>query len=288
MGPVLRNLLLAVSGLAWVAMMYHLCRSEVLPYFEYRSTPTYHSVLRNRVDRQIVRRSIHMGQEAVGESVTAFAPGPRETRRIVTRFEMSLEGLLKMMGMGNQLSAAVDRVSVVSEQRIGAGYRLDSFLMKGQILVPVEIEGIREGDQMRISYHVATMQGESVLPFDHSAMLGGGYTPLQGIGRPQIGKRWKLQSLDPNVFMGKPKLVTIFARIEDVETIEVLGKRVQAYRIEFRKDLNKELPLSRMWVDEEGEVLLEEMQVFNLQCRIVLEEKREATAKEIEEFLEKK
>lgn len=278
-------MLLAITGLAWALMMAALVQNEVIPYFEYQASPTYRSFLKERPSREYSIRTVYLGSEPVGQSRSMIYPGPHESRYVFTEFDMSLAGLLNMMGMKKQLNSAVDRVSIVSKQTINAAYQLEAFTMKGQVMLPINVEGKREGDQMKVSYNVASMKGVTELPFERMAMLGGSYTPLQGIGKPVVGKKWKLQTLDIDVFSGKPRFVTVFARIEAKETTSYQGRNIEAYRIEFRKDLNKELPLSRMWVDEEGEVLIEEMQVFNLSCRVVLEKKESATPDQVTRFV---
>jgi hypothetical protein len=278
-------MLLGITGLTWALMMAALVQNEVIPYFEYQASPTYRSFLKERPTREFSLRTVYLGSEAVGQSRTMIYPGPHESRQVFTEFDMSMAGLLTMMGMKKQLNSAVDRISIVSRQSINAAYQLEWFKMSGQVMLPIKVEGRREGNLMKVTYDVASMKGETDLPFERMAMLGGSYTPLQGVGKPSVGKKWKLQTLDVEVFSGKPKFVTVFARIEAKETIVYQGRNIEAYRIEFRKDLNKELPISRLWVDEDGEVLIEEMQVFNLSCRVVLEKKEPATPEQVSRFV---
>lgn len=282
---MVRTMLLAITGLAWALMMAALVQNEVIPYFEYQASPTYRSLLREKPSREFSVRTIHLGSDVVGQSRTMIYPGPDDSRHVFTEFDMSLSGLLSMMGMKRQLNSAVDRISIVSKQTINSSFQLESFKMNGQVMLPIHVEGKRVGNVMKVDYVMASMKGSSELPFEKMAMLGGSYTPLQGVGKPVVGKKWKLQTLDIDLFSGKPKFVTVFARIEAKETIVYLGRNIEAYRIEFRKDVNKELPLSRLWVDEEGDVLIEEMQVFNLSCRVVLEKKERASQEQVQRFV---
>jgi hypothetical protein len=107
------------------------------------------------------------------------------------------------------------------------------------------------------------------------------YNPLEGIGKPQVGKRWKIQTLDVDVFAGRPKLSAVFAQIAEREAVEHRGNKVSAYRVDVYKALDGSPPLSQVWINEEGEVLIEQMKVYNLSCRIVLVEKRILTPQEV-------
>jgi hypothetical protein len=285
MPDMVRTLALAVTGLSWAVMMSALVQNEVIPYFEYQAQPSYRTLLKDRPTREYYMRTIYMGNDLVGHSRTMVYPALNNTQQIMTRYEMSLSGLLQMMGMNKSLENAVDKISLVSRQSINAAYQLESFTMKGKVLLEVSVDGRRDGDQMKIHYNVANIKGTADLPFEKMSMMGGAYTPVQAIGKPAVGKQWKLQTLDVDIFSGKPRFVTVFARIEDKETIVYQGKKVEAFRIEFRKELKKELPLSRLWVDHTGEVLVEEVNVFNLSCRIVLEKKELATPEQVAQFV---
>jgi hypothetical protein len=269
-------------------MMALLVQQEVIPYFEYQSIPTYRGLLKDRPVRELVRRSIYLGGEVVGEAQTVIYPGTNDGRNIYTEFDMSLSGILKMLKMDARLLGATDRISLISRQRLNASYRLDGFDINGRVLVPVHAQGERQEDVMKVSYELAMVKGKAEIPFEKTSMMTSEFSPMLGVGKPSVGKRWKLQTLQMDILSGRPSFMTIYARIEDRELIDYKGKKVPAYRVEFRKEIGKELPLSRLWVDEEGEVLVEEQKIFALSCRIVLEERTALTPEQVTQRTDKR
>jgi hypothetical protein len=286
---VTRALVLAVTGIFWAYMMSEMLQREIVPYFEYQASPSYRTMLRERAQRELVRRTIRIGTEHIGEAVTVIYPGPGGGTHQFTDLKLSLRGMLPMLRLDQKLPQALDKISIQTRVFIDVAFQLESFSSSGDLLVPVQIEGRRQGDVVQITYQIDRVRGSVELPFDKLSMLAGLSSPMEGVGKPALGKRWKIQTLDVELWSAKPRMTTVFAQIVEREYMDHKGKKVLAFRIDVRRKLDDGRPLSQVWVDDQGEVIVEQMDVLGrIPCTIELEEKRSLTAGEVSEWVSPK
>lgn len=276
--------ILGLSLLAWASMMSWLVQRELIPYWEIREGPTYRSSWPKEVPFY-VRKRVYLGHRPVGEAETAYLSRPdREEGVMATHFRLRADEVLRELGFGEAMAGRIDSVNLLAKLQVDAAYRLCRCAIEGEILWPIRVLAVPQGDQMSIEYKIAGESGTRIVPYDSSMLmnfLGG----IAGFGPPTPASQWRLQTLEFDLLGRSLRRSTLYARVEEEkETVLLEGRIVEAMRVDFRTGPEKKLPLKSCWVDERGRVLVEELPLLKCLLKIVLVEERGLTIPEVAEW----
>lgn len=254
-------------------MMALLFEREIRPYFEYRQPPSYRTFLRKKTEPEMELRSIFFGKERVGQAERLLEPQGGAGHRLRSRVQMDLRSLLPLAVEGDT------RIGLASEVSVDGEGRLCRFESRGGLRgLNFTVRGIREGKKLKVAYDVVLFSGEQEVEFPPDAMLSDYFLPFEGGGGLAEGKKWKSRMLDLDNLIslkGKRELTftEVYAVVVGREVVRALGHDRYAFKVEVRKEPTQALPSYTLWVDEEGFVLRQEMKIYRLACRILLEER---------------
>lgn len=279
----MRLALLGLTGIVWALMMAVLFNREVLPYFEYHASPSYRTLLKEKPSHELTRKVLYLGSQRAGESILVVYPGSRGCTFISSNFSLSLKGLERLRGL-DRLEGLETTITMRSTVRVDPNFELEWLQAEGRMLWPVEIKAERVAQRLRTAVRFAGREHREEVELPPNALMASDFLPLASVGRPREGKKWRFQLIQPD--LGGVKFVTVYAQIMEKEPKLYKGKVIPLFRVEVRKDPAKELAMYRMWVDDEGEVLIEEMTLLTMPYTAVLEEKRTITPAELHKILQ--
>lgn len=279
----MRNAWLLGSGCLWAAMMYLLFDAEIRPYFEYQRPPSYRTMLRDRTQPEVQRRSIIFSRNRIGEAETLVVPLAGGGYSMTTRMTM------KMSPFG-ALPFGDDRIFMANEVRVDPAFQLSEFAMTGRMTgIPLSIKGQRRKDKLQVEYDLQFVKGKTEFDFPMDATLSDDFLPFQGGARLSEGKKWKMKMLDAENFISinktnKLALTELYVNVTEKEKIQAMGKEIQAWKVEVRKDLSKEVPAYTVWVDDSGTVVRQVKMINKIPVEILLEERRTLSPREAEGY----
>ncbi len=281
---MMRNAWLLGSGCLWAAMMYLLFDAEIRPYFEYQRPPSYRTMLRDRTQPEVQRRSVIFSRDRIGEAETLIVPLAGGGYSMATRMTMRMRPFGAPPGLD-------DRVSMTNEVRVDQGFQLSGFTMTGRMIgMPLSITGQRRKDRLNVEYSFLTVKDKADFEFPMDATLSDDFLPFQGGAKLSEGKKWKMKMLDAENMISlntskKLALTELYVNVIEKEKIQAMGREIQAWKIEVRKDLTKEVPAYTAWVDEAGIVVRQVKMINKIPVEILLEERRTLTSREAESYV---
>jgi hypothetical protein len=272
-----RKLFFLVTGTFWAVMMASLVRMEILPYLEYQEPPSYRTLLQGRREAELLRRTVWLGRTCIGSIDTLTQPLPNGAYTIHTRSDIDVAPMLEEP-LRRQI--ADGRLRLLSMFTVDPAFQLDGFQMDGRFMIPFTVQGTRLGPKLTVQYDLVLARGQRTVDYPRDAVLADSLNPHLGGGRLSIGKRWKIQMVDLGALVSplqNPQEVTfkpVYATVEERESILWQGRQTPTMRVDIRRTPTEELPSFRLWVDEAGKVLVEEMVMLQFPLRVVLEEVR--------------
>jgi hypothetical protein len=277
---MIRHAWLGLSALAWAGMTFLLFRREIQPRLEYQRPPSYRSQLASLIQPELERRGIFLGNERVGDVEALSEPLDGGGYRVRTRLSLKMKAFITA-------PLPEDRLHFSSDVRVDSAFQLADLRMSGRFVVPFNLNAERQGDRLRVSYNVIEMlKGDRLIEFPRDEVLGDSFLPYQGGSKLEVGKKWRMRSLDPMSLMTSGqsegvKFQDLFAAVVDREAVTVLGREAVAFRVEVRKDPTQEFWDFTLWVDDEGRLLRQHNRMPNkLICEFVLESRKNLSAEE--------
>ena len=130
----------------------------------------------------------------------------------------------------------------------------------GLPLTTVHVDGERLGRDFPCKLQIGPLKREIRLDPSASRMIGESFRPFAVLPELRVGQAWRMQMLDPLSMIqgGGVNFTALVVRVVGRETISHQGETVACFRVEtFPKN-------ATAWVDHEGNVLVQEVEMAGL------------------------
>lgn len=278
-----RGLVIAAVGVLWAIMMAELVKREFLPYLEYQAPPSYAALLRGQKQPRIRVWSIRFGADRIGASESLLEPSGEGPARLRVRTRYDVSAMLPP-AMRNQLGGNF-HVESWSDSEIDDAGQLAAFrmAMRGPS-IQGRLEGRRRDGKLAVRYEyrvplLGASKGEKEIELPEDMTLMDDSMPFAGGARLNLGKKWQMTTVtfDPQSGL-KPQ--RLYAVVDAKEPWPAEEPRLEAFRVDVKKEPTSAVYQYQLYVDDEGRVLEQRAYARDLQIRYLLEEDRTITPEE--------
>lgn len=264
----------------WAVMIGLLIDREIVPYFEYQSSPSYQTMLAKVEEPTYRRYEVFMGGTRIGdaEELVAFESGPLYVIENRIRFDLSslsknlFGGVRLLINARTEVNLTFELERFRSTMSLGPGLRMLT-------------NAYREGDRLEITYRGLGLNGSKQMDFPSGMMLVHNFVPYQGNRYLAVGQKWRIQMIEFNWLGQEPGFVSAYVSVEERQTRIWQGREEDVYRVEIRRKPTEERVDYSAWVMRDGTVL-ESLTTFGrIEVTTRLVEQRILTEEEFIDFL---
>ncbi len=192
----------------------------------------------------------------------------KRTGSAETKYERLAEGAMICRGRFEgrlEFARMLAPIRVESIVRIDSQGRLSGLDLKlhfdGTLIL--DARGVPEGNILKIEDRARIAVGGRPrfveIPLDQGMLFSSLLNPLGQNPRPVPGKRWSLQGVNPVTLLP----FSFVAEVQNEEEIELGGRTVRAFRVQFRDERGRTYPLVS-WLDSGGRLLRQEIRSFGI------------------------
>lgn len=249
------------AAVFWMAAMSALFVRDVWPAWTAQNPPPMTAdQLRDLVDRHEQYALYDANNKRIGTAWNNISD---------TAGTLSMYGTLLINGV---TYIPVIRVETVTEFDQEGGldtFKLDVF---GVPMTVIQVRGERHGIYFPCELKLGPVEREVNLDMSASRMIGEAMRPFSFLPLLEVGQSWRMQLLDPiaAVLAQKTEFTSVVARVTAMETITHNGEEVECFVVELSPHE------ARAWVNRQGRVLVQEVQMPGVGRLTVREEPYEA------------
>lgn len=251
------------SLLLWFAAMSSLFMRDVWPAWTAQDAPAVTPAQIADLEGQVKQYALASDGRRLG---TAWS----EIRRS--------SGLITLTG-----TILLHRTGVMPEIRIESSTDfeedgdLDSFMLNiyGVPGTLIKVTGERRGIYFPCELQIGPLHRQANLDLSASRLIGDSMRPFSYLPSLKVGQAWRMQLLDPFaiVVRRRAEFTSIIARVVRRETIQHRGRPVACFVVETSPQQ------IRAWVDDRGQVLVQEVEIPGFGRVQVREEKYQENAR---------
>jgi hypothetical protein len=277
-----RTLLIASVGAVWALLMAELVKRELLPYLEYKTPPSYRSLLSQRKEPFLQRYRLVVNSVVVGRFEAVSEPMPDGTTRLRSKTEYDLKrglpvDVVKTVG-------PVSKLESTGESVLDRDYRLSTFVLDMHSSgITAKMSGERREDRLLVKYSVmgGMWSGDREIPIEPDFTLSDPSMPFMGGAKLYVGKPWEVHGLEPDL-KDYVKRTKLYAIVEAREKLLHQGNLVDVFRVDVKKEPTATTVRYQVFVDDKGRVLEQRQPIpGGLELRFVLDEERVLTPDEL-------
>ncbi|MEZ6118129.1 MAG: hypothetical protein R3C28_16380 [Pirellulaceae bacterium] len=290
--------------LAWGVTMGWLVWSRVVPPIRHGQPPTFQDVLPREAEVRPVEWQILLNGNQIGFATNQVIRRDDGTGELASRVELQDLPVAKLVQQTlGWMAAALPALSGGDLDEIGEidmSIRTEmSFSHFGELTsftTSVGMEGFQDviklygavhDDQLQVKVRSKLLSDslqedsdgggyrqlyETVVQIPPGQLVADSLSPQPRLGRLKVGQSWSFQSYRPLSITGG--MDTIWATVDEKTTVDWQGQDRPVHIVRFRRNYQRALsaeeePIGQLWVDEDGEVLQQQMQVGGLQVLFV-------------------
>lgn len=261
---------LYVGGIVvfWLAAMTWLVTERVLPPFFTGEAPRSGALRQN----EPVAWRIDLDGAVCGRAVVQATPGGQGIREVHSLVRVDRLPRPRALPVWlSSMASAIDSLSLTSRTRtafdgFGRLARFETRIRINQLDFPIVVTGTVAGHKIKLSVRAGDISRRVERPWPADGVLAHDVLPETKLINVYPGKRWRREVFSPLAGRGEP-VEMLEAEVTDSVKITHDGNAVEARLVEYRAPgrtgaSDAELLRARMWVGEDGRVLMQETYLF--------------------------
>ena len=266
--------------LFWLATMTWLFMAKVLPPMRVGEPPSYQSILDESLRRPPVCWSIRLDDKAIGWAANKLERRPDGVTELTSRIYLRalpldelapswlasvLEPVLHDLGPIN-----IDKKSKMVVDPLGRLVGFESRVKLADMPDVIRVQGRVEGSLLELKIQSGEVSHTVQRYLPPNALMTDELSPQTVMPGLRVGQAWTVPLYSPFRPASSP-IEILQARVERTEPITWGGRRVRVKLIVYRGDpgsgLVGDASRGRVWVDEDGVVIRQEITVLRSRLR---------------------
>jgi len=260
----------------WIIMTLWLITSEIVPFFGYKSVPSYKTFLEGKSKGEELLVGIYVGGKRLGSITTRTEPLAKKGYKINNLVEIKIWDILGQApnfehpdSRGKGWVSEVIRLS--GNYFINEDSSLTSFDFN--MMNMISAYGTRGKDgKLYINFSTPLGKSNEVIDLPADSILSDSFLPFYGDKNLMVGKKWKTEVLDVDILGGRLKFSPAYFIVEAIEERFWKNEILKVFRVEMRKMPQASSPLYTMWITKEGTFIEAEFTFGKSSVRLVRED----------------
>jgi hypothetical protein len=261
--------------LFWLATMSWLVVAKILPALRVGDAPNYASILEHTLDEPPDCWKIQMQGRTIGWAAGKVVRRDDAVSEFYSRVYLGalpldelapgwLSSVLKPV-FSNLREVDIDKRSRFTVDPLGRLSEFESRLRLGNVADAIKVQGQVDGATLTLSVQSGEISATTTRPLSPNSLMSDELSPQARMPGLRVGQTWTVPLYSPFRTAGSP-LEILQAIVEREDPFDWDGQTVNTRVIVYRGDSGSGLSggqtRGRMWVREDGVVLLQEVSVF--------------------------
>ena len=266
--------------LFWLATMSWLVVAKILPALRIGDPPNYASILKHTLDEPPDCWKIQMRGRTIGWAAGKVVRRDDGVSEFYSRVYLGalpldelapgwLSSVLEPV-FSDLREMDIDKRSRFTVDPLGRLAEFESRLRLGNVVDAIKVQGQIDGATMNLSIQSGDISTTMTRPVSPNSLMSDELSPQARMPGLRVGQTWTVPLYSPFRTASRP-LEILQAIVEREDQIYWDGQRVNTRVIVFRGDPGSGLSggetRGRMWVREDGIVLLQEVSIFRSPVR---------------------